>query len=552
MIKNSFKFIITKFSFSNFKNNFWIFFSMCVLFVSNAADLSEYIVPFGFGAVVVFASIFFVDKKYTRVDIKASNKKIFFLSVLSSIAVSFFYAKKFYSDYSSGGNIISYIGTNYGVDFFLLLKIIAILIFIMLIPLFLIFNYHIYDNIKYTIKKALNHKQLLIVSIIPILIFSAISAYYFYLVNYHMETAPDFDIVYTSDSPFFLKNNVWMNIYNSQNDLRQPLFGLFSIPLVAPFYLIGVLISMIGVSEGVTIALAESQVFILILAYIMLSSICNKNSQLGLFCILSCSYMTVLASVMPEQYVCAVFWLIFLLKNKFNDEPTSKLGIIASTGSLLTSGICILTLYDKKKSIRENIGVFLNIAFLGGICTSAIGQLKILTNIVKKLSLYGSFMGQNVSIFNKLIQYTAFPVACLLRPQAGITTVEDHYSWQLIPQNSLNTVGLIIIILSIVSFIVNRKNKFAKTSICWIAFSFLLLFILGWGTAENGLILYSLYFGWAFIILLHLLIEKIFISLKIEKLIMPLEVLVSICLLIVNIMGIKEIILFSIKYYPAI
>ena len=552
MIKNSFKFIITKFSFSNFKNNLWIFFSMCALFVSNAADLSKYIIPFGFGIVVVFVSIFFIDKKYTRIDLKDTNKKILILSSVSSLAGSFYYTEKFYTEYLSRNTILNQVAGKVGINIDLLMKILSVVILLLLMPLVFTFLYKVYDNIKDTIKKALDSKSLFIVSIIPILLLSAISAYYFYSVNYHMENAPDFDIVYTSDSPAFIKNNVWMNIYNTENDLRQPLFGLFSIPLVAPFYLIGVLIRFIGVSEGVSIALGVSQVFILILTYIMLSSICNKKSSLGLFCILSCSYMTVLSAVMPEQFVCAVFWLIFLLKNKFNDEPISKLGILASTGSLMSSGICVLTLYDKKKTFKENIGVFLNIAFLGALCTFAVGQLKVLTSIIGEVYTYRQFCGQDVGIFGKLTQYTAFPIICLLRPQAGIIMVEDHYSWQLIPQSSLNIIGLIIIVLSFVSFILNKKNKLAKTSICWIAFSFLLLFVLGWGTAENGLILYSLYFGWAFVLLLHLLIEKIFTSLKIENLIVPLEVLISICLMFVNIAGIKEIILFSIKYYPAI
>ena len=44
-----------------------------------------------------------------------------------------------------------------------------------------------------------------------------------------------------------------------------------------------------------------------------------------------------------------------------------------------------------------------------------------------------------------------------------------------------------------------------------------MLVILGWGTKENGLILYSLYFGWAYFVLIFQLLNNIFKNNKVFK-----------------------------------
>ena len=44
-----------------------------------------------------------------------------------------------------------------------------------------------------------------------------------------------------------------------------------------------------------------------------------------------------------------------------------------------------------------------------------------------------------------------------------------------------------------------------------------MLIILGWGTKENGLILYSLYFGWAYFVLIFQLLNNIFKNNKVFK-----------------------------------
>jgi len=73
----------------------------------------------------------------------------------------------------------------------------------------------------------------------------------------------------------------------------------------------------------------------------------------------------------------------------------------------------------------------------------------------------------------------------------------------------LNITGVLVFGITILSFILNRKDIFSRLCFIWVIFSFVLLCILGWGTVENGLLLYSFYFLWAFICLIYKLFEKL-------------------------------------------
>ena len=81
----------------------------------------------------------------------------------------------------------------------------------------------------------------------------------------------------------------------------------------------------------------------------------------------------------------------------------------------------------------------------------------------------------------------------------------------------------------------------------WVIFSFVLLGIIGWGVPENGLILYTFYFGWSFICLTYKAIRSL---LKRYNKLQNIPIIVSIItMLVYNFYGIYQIIEFGIKYY---
>ena len=74
---------------------------------------------------------------------------------------------------------------------------------------------------------------------------------------------------------------------------------------------------------------------------------------------------------------------------------------------------------------------------------------------------------------------------------------------------------------------------------------------MGWGTSENGLILYGLYFGWAFLALLMQLVKTIENRLNVGYLTPAVCVAGAIALAVVNIPAILEMVQFAITHYPA-
>ena len=74
--------------------------------------------------------------------------------------------------------------------------------------------------------------------------------------------------------------------------------------------------------------------------------------------------------------------------------------------------------------------------------------------------------------------------------------------------------------------------------------------LLGWGAKENGMILYTLYFGWAFVSLIVMLIDKLPEKLNVLKYVLYAASIIA--LMYFNIPGIIEIIRFGVTYYPMV
>jgi len=88
----------------------------------------------------------------------------------------------------------------------------------------------------------------------------------------------------------------------------------------------------------------------------------------------------------------------------------------------------------------------------------------------------------------------------------------------------------------------------SKVCLCWLLFSVILLLIIGYGTDENGLILYSLYFMWAFLSLMVLLINKLFK--KIPFIEYGIYINAIGYMLYCNIQTMIDIFNFGVKHYP--
>lgn len=376
--------------------------------------------------------------------------------------------------------------------------------------------------------------------------------------NVFWGTNINYDIIYTSDSPNLVNSNVYLRLYHPENDLRQPLFAVFAAPFVGFGYALSVPLSHLN-PVFTPLFMNAIQILMLITANLMLAKIIHLDT-VGRVCFMlftTVTYTTLLFSVMMEQYIVAYFWLIFVIYSYIEHKKSTVISLSAAGGTLLTSLILIPTTYENKQSnntckIRSFVTA-VEKGLLGFIVMLfAFGRLDVLLDFSEKTTQLSGYAGGE-NIVGRSKQYLSFISSCFISPNAVVDkTTYDHISWQLSKSiiTQINIVGIIIIALCLVSFILNRKNMLTKISALWVCFSVLLLCIVGWGSAENGMILYSLYFGWAFIVLLFQLINWCSEKLRFKYLTPIICSIVIITIAIINYQGIRDLLSFAFTYYP--
>ena len=366
-------------------------------------------------------------------------------------------------------------------------------------------------------------------------------------------TELSYDIIYTSDSPDLVKGNVYMALTHSENDLRQPLFAVFAAPLVGIPYLLA---RVIGASATVQAILVNSaQILMLFAANFMLAKMLKLNpmKRICFMLLTSCTYTQLLFTLMMEQYIVAYFWLIFCIYLIAEKQQPERIVLWGAGGTLLTSMILLPFMSDKspikdfKAWLMDMVRYGLEfVALMIVFC-----RFDVIFNLMARISFLSGFTGKTVTFADKIYQYTEFIGSCFVAPSAGVNTAAvDHISWQLNPATGISFAGILILILVVISAIWNRDKKSSLLATGWVGFSVIMLFGLGWGTKENGLILYALYFGWAFLVLLFQLVEKVESKMNIKFLVPVVTMGAVVALLMINIPAIVEMVNFAITYYP--
>lgn len=362
-----------------------------------------------------------------------------------------------------------------------------------------------------------------------------------------------YDIIYTSDSPSLVKGNVYLALTYPENDLRQPLFAVFAAPFIGIPYLLG---KLLGTSASVQAILINSvQVVMLFSANFMLTKM-MKLSPIKRICFMiltSFTYTHLLFILMMEQYIVAYFWLIFCLYLISEKQRPDPIALWGAGGTLLTSMI-LLPFMSVKSPIKDFKEWFFDMMKYGWefvIVILAFCRFDVIFNLITQVSSLVRFTGYKLTMMDKLCQYTAFIRNCFIAPDAGVSdTVAEHISWQLNTVTGINFTGIVILLFIIVSIVVNREQKSSLLAASWVVFSMLMLLVLGWGTKENGLILYALYFGWAFFVLLFQLVEKIENKMNVTFVTPILSLGCTVALAVVNIPAIIEMVNFAITYFP--
>lgn len=366
-------------------------------------------------------------------------------------------------------------------------------------------------------------------------------------------TAYPYDIIYTSDSPMLVQENAYLSLNFQENDLRQPLFAVFSAPFMGIAYLFSCLL---GASEPVNALLMNyGQIALLFFSTFLLTKLLGLSPVKRLcFLMLSCfSYPFLLFTLMMEQYIVAYFYLILFLYLYCEKQQPQPFTLWGAGGTLLTSVILtpLLSRRHPVRQFREWFRDMLGCAMGFVLVMLIFGRMNVILDVAGSILELTQFTGKALTFADKLFQYTAFIPGCFSAPAAHIApNMEGATSWQLAEVSALDLRGIAIVLVALVSAVWNRKKQSSRIAALWIGFSFLVLVVLGWGTQENGLVLYALYFGWAFLVLAFQLLEQLEDLARVKFLVPAVSIVAATVLAIRNFSAIGEMLRFALSHFP--
>ena len=370
-----------------------------------------------------------------------------------------------------------------------------------------------------------------------------------------------YDIIYTSDSGALVNNMGYLFITFPENDLRQPLFALFAAPFLGAPYFLGQVLALSLTSQ--VLLINTVQILMLVLANLLLTRLLDLAplERAALMLLTSFTYAQMLGILMMEQYIVAYFWLALSLalvdNTRTGEQERFHTMALYGAGSTLLTSFFWAPLYSAHSPFRAFRKWLVDMVKCGLgfiLLLLAFGRYDVLATLPEKIDSLNKFTGKSISLGGRVEQYTAFIHDIFLAPaaSAGLTGTEPatHISWMHAPVDGLNLAGLVIFALALASLVLNRHSRAARMAGCWVLFSIVLLVGLGWGTQENGLILYALYFSWAYILLLFLLLLRLSRYLNARWLLVLFSLIIVALLAGVNIPGILDIVRFGLDYFP--
>lgn len=461
---------------------------------------------------ILFYLIVIRVNSVTYSSLKQFNTKTGMLSIASSAGTLCCVADTIYHMVMKSGAISKLISKGISNTTIQAVVVIALLImsFIAMYGVSVIFNY-VLSNIVALIDTIID-KKYEINNIVAI----AVCVLYFLLIIWAYGNTTAFygsgynDVIYGSDSYTLTSSNVWLSLFQRQNDLRQPLYMLTAAPFMGIAYILGIILNCFYVN-GLAIAYAFVQALLLVWSIWLLSHLISDNDIIRslIILILSVSYPAIVFSLCLEQYVSSFFWLIMAVVAVMYDQKKADLMIIGAANGLLTSAF--LVVWKKAKSFVEWFQSAFKCGMMFLLTLFAFGRADIFLNIKANLAEIFQHIGKKLTIVDKAYQYSKFVEDCFVgQPAVEKVHNSGFLIWGSSEPNTINVVGIIIIVLIVVAVIWNRDSLLCKISASWIGFSVLLLCVLGWGTSSNALFLYSLYFSWAFWVPFFLSFQKIY------------------------------------------
>lgn len=372
----------------------------------------------------------------------------------------------------------------------------------------------------------------------------------FYKICYASDGQPlSYDLIYSMDSSVEVSQNIYFISGAIENDLRNPLFGIFAAPFALPCMIISKI--LYSVPNAYPIAIDIVQCMLIAVSIVMIARMLRLNLIDNIFFLIiaTFTYGVLLHFFTMGGYVFSTFWLIFFLYLYMQKSPDKYDAFFAATGTLTSNVVLMPLILNKKDGAKIIIrNIFLICLIL--ICLFIVfGHLPHIGSAVEAFKFFGSFTGAKLGFAARVKQYFNFASSVFFAPDTEIIDMGTYSVFRQLPPGKLNITGAAVLIFSLVGAILNRRNKFAKLCACWAVFSVIVCCVIGWGTFDNALIVYALYFGWAFISLVFMGITHLLKRRKVVRIVIFAAFAAALCL--INIPGVLDLLRFAVANYPA-
>ncbi len=543
--------------FTNLKSNFLLLVSVFCLIILNFQE-EKLIVCQIISAILVFATLCRVNDVFGKT--KSCNKTLKILAGIATVGILFFTG---YNLYDIRFPFVYAFTKMTGKEFTRLIYIgMIVSSFCVYTLMVLLYSYlqKLFSDVLKTMSKFEKAIYILMILFLILVIFKTYTK-----TNAFYDDEYIYDVIFTSDIGAIIEDNAFINLYHIENDIRQPLFAVFAMPFMGIAYTASLVFPFFyPISEGIFIGIVQA--LLLLFANILLANLLKLESKTrAIFVVLAMAcYMSILYTFVIEQYVIGYFWLITCIYAICNKKQDSF--VLAGAGGTLLTSLLLAFWIPKDFSFKKfgkyilnlvKVGlVFIYLFFIFGRYDTIMPEM-----LEKKQKLFTEFSGDDedktkVDWDGKLKQYTTFVENCFITPKMEQLTRGDgkDYIYQAIHVKEVKNysyIGISIFAIAILGFIVSRKEKISQIALAWALFSLVLLGIIGWGSGENGMILYILYFGWAFLTLIYQLLIKICEKLKFKYILNVATVILILVCVIGNYKGVMDLRGFAINNYPA-
>lgn len=325
---------------------------------------------------------------------------------------------------------------------------------------------------------------------------------------------PTYNCCFSFDTSLSLANDGFVNFNDPQNGISQYLYGVFTMPFGLLAHILSMFLFFLPSDTAYPVALASIFVILLAITIVLLSRIIAKSESEKklLYLFFSLNYIYLFNYLIVEQYQIGYFYLIILIYVYLKGYKNTHYDYIAATGTLTTS-IILLPMISSAKKKNEWWKNFSSVAISAVFLVILTGRLPKILNFAEDMKRTKATDMHAASFFVCFKRFL-YLIRSMFLGTVGVAVpndnISDLMSYELPSCDGITRLGVLFLITVIVSFILNWKIQIARISGFWVFWSFAITCLFQYDSRENSLIIMGLYFVWAYLILLYLLIRKLF------------------------------------------